>query len=331
MADDKKKDAPPPSTVKDGYQTMAEIAGFLLLLLVVTGFFVQTRAPQILSGNKNQQQTVTTNTFPSAGNIQIGSKVFSKVSVVVRNEPAGGVIGSQEKSASGTVIDGPVDLYGTRWWNINYKNAPDGWVEEQFITAQIVLFFIKNFFPALWGFIKIASLWLTIIFAVLVAYVMVKTHQLNKKEKEEEEKEKERVEHAHPQVISASSIVTTTSHPPLNLPTEEPTEEIAKDGRWLHIEQLMQSFNENDWRQAIIEADIILEEMLDKMGYEGDTIGDKLKNVEESDFGTLDKAWEAHKVRNRIAHMGSTYKLTRQEAERVIGYFRDVFEEFYFI
>lgn len=105
----------------------------------------------------------------------------------------------------------------------------------------------------------------------------------------------------------------------------------APDKRWQNIETRMASHNESDWRLAIIECDIILEEMLTRMGYHGEGIGEKLKTVERSDFETIDEAWEAHKVRNRIAHDGPAYHLSHDEAKRVVGLFQKVFEEFYFL
>ncbi len=71
--------------------------------------------------------------------------------------------------------------------------------------------------------------------------------------------------------------------------------------------------------------------MLTRMNYEGDSIGDKLKQIEESDFITLNKAWEAHKIRNHIAHRGGDFTFSKSEAERVINLYRQVFEEFYYI
>jgi hypothetical protein len=71
--------------------------------------------------------------------------------------------------------------------------------------------------------------------------------------------------------------------------------------------------------------------MTKKMGYHGDTLGERLNSVEKSDFLTLNLAWEAHKVRNMIAHEGSNYLLTKREAKRVIDLYRQVFEEFEFI
>ncbi len=80
-----------------------------------------------------------------------------------------------------------------------------------------------------------------------------------------------------------------------------------------------------------MEADIILEDLLTKMGYGGDSIGEKLKKVAKGDMKTLDEAWEAHKVRNQIAHEGSNFTLNHHEAKNVIGMYRKVFEEFYYI
>ena len=71
--------------------------------------------------------------------------------------------------------------------------------------------------------------------------------------------------------------------------------------------------------------------MLDKMGYHGATMGDKLKSIEPSDFDTLQEAWEAHKIRNAIAHEGSDYTINKPEAERVVKLFQKVFEEFKYI
>ena len=98
--------------------------------------------------------------------------------------------------------------------------------------------------------------------------------------------------------------------------------------RWRHIESLAGTNNPSDWRQAIIEADIMLDDMLSRQGYIGSGVGDKLKSVEASDFATLDDAWEAHKVRNQIAHQGSAYDLSETLARRTLARYESVFREF---
>lgn len=101
--------------------------------------------------------------------------------------------------------------------------------------------------------------------------------------------------------------------------------------KWLRVLSHINSDHASDWRLAILEADIMLDEMLDKMGYPGQTLGEKLKMVERSDFDTIDLAWEAHKMRNSIAHEGADLTMSKAEAEKVITMFERVFREFKFI
>lgn len=101
----------------------------------------------------------------------------------------------------------------------------------------------------------------------------------------------------------------------------------VEHSRWAYITQLIESPQESDWRQAIIEADIMLDEILTRNGYLGDTIGDKLKTA-TSRFMTLQNAWDAHRVRNDIAHRGSTVQLTNHLAFRTIANYEAVFREF---
>ncbi|MEK9132073.1 MAG: hypothetical protein AAB447_04175 [Patescibacteria group bacterium] len=104
-----------------------------------------------------------------------------------------------------------------------------------------------------------------------------------------------------------------------------------KNQKWEKVLEHINSDNPNDWKAAIVEADIMLDELLTVLNYHGDSIGDKLKAVEPSDFDTLQSAWEAHKVRNQIAHEGSEFLLTEREAKRTISFYKAVFEEFEFI
>ena len=101
--------------------------------------------------------------------------------------------------------------------------------------------------------------------------------------------------------------------------------------RWERILEHLNSARESDWRLAILEADVLLAEMVTNMGYHGDSLGEKLKSVEPSDFTTLPKAWEAHAVRNKIAHEGASFALSEREAKRVIALYEEVFNEFHFV
>ena len=108
-------------------------------------------------------------------------------------------------------------------------------------------------------------------------------------------------------------------------------EKEKENERWEQILVHVNSENPNDWRLAIIEADVILDEMVKSMGYRGESLGERMKSIEQSDFTSIDAAWEAHKVRNRIAHSGSDFILTQREARRIIGLYEQVFKEFEYI
>ena len=112
--------------------------------------------------------------------------------------------------------------------------------------------------------------------------------------------------------------------------TVDPVEaEEKKDrSRWAHIQTLIESAQARDWREAIMEADIMLEDMLVERGYEGETTAERLKKVDGNRFKTLPEAWEAHKVRNAVAHEGISYPLTDQHAYRTIKRYEAVFKEF---
>lgn len=89
-----------------------------------------------------------------------------------------------------------------------------------------------------------------------------------------------------------------------------------------------ESENPNDWKLAIIEADIVLDETLKQRGYAGASLGERLKSVSPSQLASLNDAWEAHKVRNRIAHEGADFVLTKRIAQETIGRYQRVFGEF---
>ena len=101
----------------------------------------------------------------------------------------------------------------------------------------------------------------------------------------------------------------------------------AGNSRWDDVLEHSSSDNPRDWRLAIIEADIMLEEVLDAAGYAGTSVGEKLKSASPTVFTTLDQAWSAHLVRNKIAHAGSDFVLTKRIAQETITQFKMVFEE----
>lgn len=101
--------------------------------------------------------------------------------------------------------------------------------------------------------------------------------------------------------------------------------------RWEIVGRYYNSANQSDWKLAILEADIMLYEVLDKSGFVGENIGEMLKNTDRSKLNSLDEAWSAHKVRNEIAHSGINYVLSRDVVERAISQYEKVFDELNYI
>lgn len=108
-------------------------------------------------------------------------------------------------------------------------------------------------------------------------------------------------------------------------------EQKEHNSQWQTILDYLDSDNPNEWRIAILEADAMLDEITKKAGGFGDTLGERLKSIDPDGFKSLQSAWDAHKVRNMIAHEGVEYQLTKREAKRVIDLYGQVFKEFQYI
>lgn len=109
------------------------------------------------------------------------------------------------------------------------------------------------------------------------------------------------------------------------------SEKAKKNERWEAVEKYMRSNNQSDWKVAIMEADNILDDIVTRMGYPGDTLGERMKEIEASDFPYLDEVWQAHKTRNRIAHTGTDFPLSRGTAEDTINTYYRVFKALHYL
>jgi len=96
--------------------------------------------------------------------------------------------------------------------------------------------------------------------------------------------------------------------------------------RWLAIKGAMESDDSGKWRAAIIDADSMLDEVVAKLGYKGDTLEERLKNTVEYQFPSLENAWRAHQISDFLKEDRS-YPLTREIAEQTIEIYRIIFTE----
>jgi hypothetical protein len=96
--------------------------------------------------------------------------------------------------------------------------------------------------------------------------------------------------------------------------------------RWHYITTMVESINESDWRVAIIEADTMMEEELKNRGLSGETTSELLESAKASGYSGIQNAWDAHLVRNQIAHEGANFPLSQIQARRTIRMYQSFFE-----
>ncbi len=100
----------------------------------------------------------------------------------------------------------------------------------------------------------------------------------------------------------------------------------GSNARWDEIERHINSTREAEWKFAVIEADKLVDELLKGAGFPGDTMGDRLMNIQPGQLITLQNLWEAHKIRNRLVH-DTNYFLRYTEAKRAVGLYEKTLKE----
>jgi len=105
----------------------------------------------------------------------------------------------------------------------------------------------------------------------------------------------------------------------------------SKNDHWSLTLNYLFSQHGSDWKLAIIEADAMLENLMDQLGFVGENLGDKLKSANQENFPQLTTAWEVHTVRNRIAHEGLSFELSHHEAKRIIALYEKIFHAYGYI
>ena len=88
--------------------------------------------------------------------------------------------------------------------------------------------------------------------------------------------------------------------------------------KWFEI-QTMQNSGPSGLKAALSDADKLLDYCMIGKGFEGDTMGERLKSG-GAKFNNLDAVWSAHKLRNQLAHEVE-HDLVPAEVKRSIGAF----------
>ena len=96
---------------------------------------------------------------------------------------------------------------------------------------------------------------------------------------------------------------------------------------WKKVKELFNQGSLSDLKLSIIEADKLLDEVLDNLGFKGETLKEKLDHLSEEQFPELDELKYAHFIRNKIVHE-KNFSLSRREAEVIISIYENFFRSF---
>ena len=181
-------------------------------------------------------------------------------------------------------------------------------------------FYIKRFFifitsDQIISVEKVILFFLAMFFLIIICYTIVRMFEIRAKERK----------HLHHEIYEYARNKTEQE--------KRLREEVggSKNERWSQTLSYLFSQHKSDWKLAIIEADSMLESLLEQLGFRGATLGDRLKLANQDNFPNLTIAWEVHTVRNKIAHEGLAFELSQHEAKRIIALYEKIFHDYGFI
>jgi hypothetical protein len=105
----------------------------------------------------------------------------------------------------------------------------------------------------------------------------------------------------------------------MNIPTITPSK-MRK--RWDKVMARLESADASQYKVAVIEADLIADEILKGIGYEGNNMSERLEHVKPHQLDGLEELLGAHQIRNRIVHEAD-FALDKKAAHETIKIYED--------
>lgn len=95
---------------------------------------------------------------------------------------------------------------------------------------------------------------------------------------------------------------------------------------WNKIIGRLETGLESEYKLAVIEADSMLDDILKRMGYGGETLGERLKNLTSATLPNIEGLKESHQIRNNIIH-DPDYRLSLDEARKIMANYEQAFRD----
>lgn len=176
--------------------------------------------------------------------------------------------------------------------------SPEGKTSLEDLAAQSVNILGNFDFGSLLMVLKITGIVLTILFGALFVWIAFRMRK--------------------PAVTKIKELAAEFNPPVAG--------ESKHDAKWKEVLEHLQSLREAEWKFAVIEADNIIEEILTQASYPGETLGEKLKQIDQNQLASIEDLWEAHKLRNLIVH-DPDYQIRHNDARVAISQYEKALRE----
>lgn len=100
--------------------------------------------------------------------------------------------------------------------------------------------------------------------------------------------------------------------------------------RWEKLKARLQSANVSQYKAAVLEADELTDEILAKIGYPGENMGERLSAITLNQLETIEELKQAHELRNEIVRKGD-FALDQRKAEEIVGVYQKTLETLEFL
>jgi hypothetical protein len=110
-------------------------------------------------------------------------------------------------------------------------------------------------------------------------------------------------------------------------PRKQPTlKSEALREHWQAILRKLESGGSEAMKIAIIEADSLVGDILQRLDYTGEHLADRLAKLSIEDFPSVEKLWQAHRIRNELVHAPG-FEISPSHAEEIISVYESFLKE----
>lgn len=169
---------------------------------------------------------------------------------------------------------------------------------EKIFNRDFISYLISPPFPEFFSVLKIIFLVLTVLFFAAIIFFLFRSNYLN--------------------LLIFRDAFEFLNYRPYGIRKVEKT--------WNKIKARLDTGLESEYKLSIMEADSMLDDTLKRMGYGGETLGERLKGLTEATLTNIEEIKQAHQIRNNIVH-DPDYRLSSDEARKTLAIYEKAFQD----